>query len=72
MVATRAVIMTGASLPSYCALGPGSVLRDAPTATYTVYSGVPAVAAARLPEDAEFFRPEKHVSHQRVNQEQNP
>ena len=66
MVATRAVIMMGASLPSYSVLAPGSVLRHAPRTTHTVYSGVPAVPAAQLPEDAEFFRADKHVSHQRA------
>lgn len=68
MVATRSVIMMGASLPSCSALGPGSVLRDRPTATHTVYSGVPAIAAARLPTDAAFFRAETHVSYQRAHQ----
>lgn len=55
MVGTRSVILGGAKLPPFSALGAGSTLRNAYEDPYTVYSGVPARPAGKLPEDAAFF-----------------
>lgn len=55
MVGTRCVVLGGARLPAFSALGANSTLRTSETEEYTVYSGVPAVAVGRLNTDAAFF-----------------
>lgn len=56
MVGTRCVLLGGAVLPAFSALGAGSTLRSAFEETHRIYSGVPAMAVADLPRDAKFFR----------------
>lgn len=55
MVGARSVILGGAELPAYSALGAGSTLRSAFTATHGVYSGVPARRVGDIPPDAKYF-----------------
>lgn len=55
MIGTRSIVLGGAVMPPYSALGAGSVLRDQFTDSYRIYSGVPAREAGRLPADAAFF-----------------
>jgi len=55
LVGTRSVVLGGAVLPAFSALGAGSTLRDAPEATHQIYSGVPAKAAASVDPAAAFF-----------------
>ena len=54
-VGTRSVILGGASLPSYSALGAGSTLRSDFNDEYTIYAGVPAKKVAQTDPDAGFF-----------------
>ena len=62
LVATNSVILGGAVLPDCCALGALSMLRDAHTRQYTLYSGNPASAVRDLdPTDAFFCRPESQA-----------
>jgi serine acetyltransferase len=56
LVGTRAIMLGGAVLPDYSALGAGSVLRNAYETTHRVYSGVPAKEAAEIPADSAYFQ----------------
>ena len=55
MVGTGCVLVGGAYLPGYSALGAGSVLRSAFSETHGIYSGVPATRASNIPADSPFF-----------------
>jgi acetyltransferase-like isoleucine patch superfamily enzyme len=55
MVGTGSVLLGGATLPAFSALGAGSTLRDQFSETHVIYAGVPAVAAGRLDESTAFF-----------------
>ncbi len=55
MVGSRSILLGGARLPAYSALGAGSTLRESFESTHTIYSGVPAKPAGGIREDAEFF-----------------
>lgn len=55
MVGTGCVIIGGARLPDYSALGAGSTLRSSFDETHGLYSGVPAVRVASLPRESGFF-----------------
>ncbi len=56
MVGTRCLVLGGAVLPAFSALGAGSTLRSAFEETHRIYSGVPAKAVADVPRDAKFFK----------------
>ncbi|AXB80660.1 acyltransferase (plasmid) [Novosphingobium sp. P6W] len=62
MVGTACVVLKGASLPSYCILGAGSVLQKHYAEGFRLYSGVPAVSVKILAEDISFFRRSKGTS----------
>ncbi len=55
MVGTRSVILGGATLPAFSALGAASMLRSSFTDTYSIYSGVPAQRVASISPDAKYF-----------------
>lgn len=55
MVGTRSILTKGAALPDFSILGAGSVLRDAPTTSYALYSGVPAVFVRALDATTPHF-----------------
>ena len=54
-VGTACVLLKGSALPDHAVLGALSMLRKAETEPYKIYSGVPAVAVAPLPETAAYF-----------------
>lgn len=55
MVATRCVVLKGASLPDCSVLGANSMLHKAFEASYTLYSGVPAIPVKPLDPSCEYF-----------------
>jgi serine acetyltransferase len=55
LVGTGCIVLGGAHLPPYSALGAGSTLRSNFSETHGVYSGVPATRVADIPEDSPFF-----------------
>lgn len=56
LIATNCVVLGGAALPDYCALGALSLLRDSPGSRYTLYAGNPAVFVRPIATDAGFFQ----------------
>jgi acetyltransferase-like isoleucine patch superfamily enzyme len=54
-VGTGAVLLKGSALPDYCVLAANSTLHRMHEQTHTIYSGVPATVAAKLPADALYF-----------------
>ena len=54
-VGTRSVVLGGATLPRYSALGAGSTLRDRFEDEYSIYSGVPAKLVGKTKPDSKFF-----------------
>ena len=52
LVGTGSIVLGGARLPDYSALGAGSTLRSAFSETHSLYSGVPAQLVQRIPSDA--------------------
>ena len=54
-VGTACVLLKGTGLPDYSVLAASSMLRKLETEPYKIYSGVPAVAVAPLPETAAYF-----------------
>ena len=54
-VGSGVIVLKGASLPDYCVLGAGSILRTKEIAQYTLYSGVPAVAVRVLDGGSLYF-----------------
>jgi len=59
LMAAGCVVVKGAKLPDYCALGANSTLHKAYEQTHTLYSGVPAMAVAQLDENYAYFKREK-------------
>jgi serine acetyltransferase len=55
MVGSRAVLLGGAELPGFSALGAGSTLRSAFEETHSIYSGVPAVRVGSIDPEAKYF-----------------
>ena len=55
LVGTGSIILGGARLPDYSALGAGSTLRSDFTETHSLYSGVPARYVQRIPTDSAYF-----------------
>jgi serine acetyltransferase len=55
LVGTGCILLGGASLPAYSALGAGSTLRTAFTEKYGLYSGVPAALVSHIARDSPFF-----------------
>jgi acetyltransferase-like isoleucine patch superfamily enzyme len=55
-VGTGAIVLKGASLPDYSILSAGSVLTGTMSDTYTLYSGVPAVAVKTLDRESAYFQ----------------
>ena len=55
LVGTRSVVLGGATLPGYSALGAGSTLRHDYQGEYTIYAGVPAKRVAETDPTADFF-----------------
>jgi acetyltransferase-like isoleucine patch superfamily enzyme len=55
VVGTGSVILKGSKLPDYSTLAANSTLHRAQEQTHTIYSGVPATIAAKIPEDALYF-----------------
>jgi len=55
LVGTGCIVLGGARLPDYSALGAGSTLRQAFSETHRVYSGVPAQRVDSIPVDSPFF-----------------
>lgn len=67
MVATRCIILAGATLPDRSVLGAGSTLRGQRTESNRLYSGVPAEPVSTpLPADLGWFDDEQHVSMARI------
>jgi acetyltransferase-like isoleucine patch superfamily enzyme len=61
-VGTSCIILKGATLPDFCVLGAGSLLTQAFSDTYCLYSGLPAQSVKKLSEDSLFFsRKHGHV-----------
>ncbi len=54
-VGTGSVILKGSALPDYCVLAANSTLHRKQEQTHVIYSGVPAILAAKLPPDALYF-----------------
>jgi len=55
LVGTGCILLGGACLPDYSALGAGSTLRNGFSETHGIYSGVPAQWVAGIPQDSPFF-----------------
>lgn len=55
LVGTGCILLGGARLPDYSALGAGSTLRGAFAETHGLYSGVPAERVTGIPVDSDFF-----------------
>ena len=55
-VGTGVVILKGACLPDYSILSAGSVLASAMSDSFTLYSGVPAIAAKPLDRASGYFQ----------------
>ncbi len=54
-VGTANVLLKGSVLPDYCVLAANSTLHRMQQQTHAIYSGVPAVAVAKLSPDALYF-----------------
>lgn len=54
-VGTQCVILGGASLPSYSVLGAKALLQKPFREEYTLYAGVPAIAAKALDRNMKYF-----------------
>ncbi len=55
LTGARCVLLLGAVLPPYCALGANSTLRTAETEEHSIYSGVPATRVGAVAHDAGWF-----------------
>lgn len=55
-IGTNCVILGGATLPDWSALGAKSLLNRSLNQTYTLYGGVPARELKRLAEDLGYFK----------------
>lgn len=55
LVGSGSVLLGGARLPDFSALGAGSTLRDEFSQTHTIYSGVPAIPSGRVDESNAWF-----------------
>lgn len=57
LIGTGCIVLGGAVLPDYSALGAGSTLRSGFVETHSLYSGVPAERVAGIPPDSAYFKP---------------
>lgn len=63
MIGTKAIILMGSKVPSYCVLGAGSLLNKAMDDEYALYAGVPAKKIKILSQECSYFsRKHGHVN----------